>query len=260
MTRWIFTTLTLCTIFLVPASAAPPMGETLKDSVDVLNELSQIQLKGIPPALLADAQGVAIIPHVVKAGFIVGGSGGHGVVVTRGPDGTWSNLTFISIGGASVGLQAGVQSADVVLVFKTRKGLDRLLNGKNKLTLGADVSIAAGPIGRQAEAATDGKLQAEIVSYSRTRGLFAGVALDGAVIHNERDLNARFAFDAGPETIKAAEALRARLTEMCAPPAVIPAAPTITLPLPPMVPPPASVPLPSIQQPPPPPPLTVPTR
>jgi lipid-binding SYLF domain-containing protein len=162
---------------------------TLELAADVLQELAAIPGKSIPPSLLADAQGVAIIPDVIKAGFVIGGRHGHGMLLVRQPDGTWSNPLFVSLTGGSVGWQIGVQSTDVVLVFKTRGGLERIMRGQSKLTLGADIAVAAGPVGRQAEASTDGQLKAEIYSYSRSRGLFAGLAIEGAalVIHPAAD-------------------------------------------------------------------------
>jgi lipid-binding SYLF domain-containing protein len=156
---------------------------TVEEACEVLDTLAALPLKCIPPALLREAQGLVIIPGVVKAGLVVGGRHGHGVVLRRLPEGGWSRPEFISLSGASVGLQAGIQSTDLVLVFKTRAGLDRL--GKGKLTLGADAAVAAGPVGRQAEADTDARLKAEIFSYSRSRGLFAGVSLEGAILRPE---------------------------------------------------------------------------
>jgi hypothetical protein len=114
--------------------------------------------KGIPPALLANARGVAIIPRVVKAGFVVAGRGGHGLVIARDQTGAWGDPVFMTLGGASVGFQAGVESTDVVLVFHDRKTLDRLLAGKGKVTLGAEAAVAARPVGRQAAAGTDAQL------------------------------------------------------------------------------------------------------
>lgn len=209
------------TTLVAPAAAEPPRArlapappETLRAATDVLGDLATVPEKGVPPALLADAQGVAIIPRVVKAGFVIAGRGGHGVVLARGKDGAWGEPVFVNLGGASVGFQAGVESADVVLVFRDRKSLDRLLDGKGKVTLGADAAVAAGPVGRQAAAGTDAKLEAEIVSYSRSRGLFAGVALDGAVIRPDADANARFRADARPEVAREAAALKAALDEL----------------------------------------------
>lgn len=162
---------------------------TVETAAEVLQALAKEPLRGIPPSLLHDAQGVAIIPNVVKAGFVVGGRFGRGVILTRGADGSWSCPVFLTLAGGGVGWQIGVQATDLVLVFKTRNGLDRILQGKNKLTLGADVGVAAGPVGRQAEAATDGQLKAEIYSYSRSRGLFAGVSVEGAGLLMDYDAN-----------------------------------------------------------------------
>ena len=193
---------------------APPPATTLYDATEILTELSTIPAKGIPAAILADAQGVAIIPHVVKAGFVVAGSGGHGLVMVRDVNGNWSTPVFLNFGGGSVGFQAGVESTDVVLVFRNRTSLDRLLAGNGKITLGADASVAAGPIGRQAMAGTDVKLEAEILSYSRSRGLFAGVALDGSVIHPDAHSNALFVADTRSETAKQVEKLKSVLNTM----------------------------------------------
>lgn len=201
----------------LPAVAAPPPGETLRTAAVVLDELQQVPNKGIPVKLLAEAEAVVVIPNTIKAGLVVGGRAGHGVAVVRTKDGGWGELRFVALGGASVGFQAGVQSTDVVLVFKTRRGLDRLLDGKAKLTLGGDASVVAGPVGRDAEAATDGKLQAEIFSYGRSRGLFAGVALSGAVLTADRRAERAFETDAGPETLRAADELKMKLAALTAP-------------------------------------------
>ncbi len=221
MTRFFLTALALGFLAVGPVAAAPPPEHTLHSAEGVLDELSAIPLKGIPPALLADAQGVVIVPNVIKAGFLFSGRGGHGVVLTRDKNGAWGEPTFVNLGGGSVGFQAGVESTDVVLVFRTRKSLDRLLMGKGKFTLGADAAVAAGPVGREAAAATDAKLEAEILSYSRSRGLFAGVALDGAAIWPDAGTNATFVKSMTPEMRKLADALRLRLTEMSSPPPVV---------------------------------------
>ena len=193
---------------------APAPTETLYESTTILTELSQIPAKGIPPALLADAKGIVIIPHVIKAGFVVAGSGGHGLAMAREQNGQWGNPVFVNFGGGSVGFQVGAESTDVVLVFRESKSLDRLLEGKGKLTLGADAAVAAGPVGRQALAGTDAKLEAEIISYSRSRGLFAGVALDGSVIHADAHSNALFREDKRPEIAKQVQALKDVLNTM----------------------------------------------
>jgi lipid-binding SYLF domain-containing protein len=268
MLRFYLCALALTFIAIAPASAAPPPTQTLKSSVEVLDELAAIPLKCIPPSLLADAQAVAIIPRVIKAGFIIGGRGGHGVVMVRDMNGAWSDPTFVNLGGASVGFQAGVESTDVVLVFRTRKSVDRLMDGKHKITLGADASIAAGPIGRQASAATDPRLEAEILSYSRSRGLFAGVSFDGAAIFADPGTNAAFRRDVRPETAKIADSLKVRLSEMSSftpppgprlmpvpppflgPPVVPVVPPVMPLPVSPVMPVPNGPPVPSLSSPP----------
>ncbi|HKE47535.1 MAG TPA: lipid-binding SYLF domain-containing protein, partial [Rhodanobacteraceae bacterium] len=122
-----------------------------------------------------------------KAGFVIGGRHGLGLIAVKGSDGTWSNPSFISMTGGSIGFQAGVSSTDVILVFRTQRGVDSIVHGK--FTLGADAAAAAGPVGRSATASTDAQLHAEIYSYSRARGLFAGAALDGTAITIDNDAN-----------------------------------------------------------------------
>ena len=201
--------------FAAPGLAAPPSPrERVERATEVLADLETIPAKAIPAKLLSEAQAVAIIPRVIKAGFVVGGRVGFGLVMTRTDKGEWGEPTFVRLGGASVGFQAGVESTDVVLVFKKRESLDRVLSGKGKLTLGADASIAAGPVGRTAAAATDGKLEAEIYSYSKSRGLFAGVSLSGAGLVNDRDANVDYAKDTRPETAKAVAELKRKVLEV----------------------------------------------
>ena len=149
-------------------------------AAEVLGEVMSIPGQSIPGSLLAKAEGIAIIPGMLKGGFIVGVRYGRGVIVTRDEAGRWKPPMFVQITGASVGWQAGVQGTDLVLVFRTKSSLQNLMRGK--FTIGVHASAAAGPVGREAEAATDATLKAEIYSYSRSRGLFAGVALDGAVL------------------------------------------------------------------------------
>jgi lipid-binding SYLF domain-containing protein len=219
---------------------------TVDSATEVLQALAAVRLKGIPPALLYDARGVAVLPHVVKAGLVVGGRFGRGVLLVRGPDGCWSNPVFVTLAGGGIGGQVGIQSTDLVLVFKTRGCLDRLLQGKGKVALGADVAVAAGPVGRQAGAGTDAQLQAEIYSYSRSRGLFAGVSLEGAGLRTDREADEAFYGLRGGRAedglalrgvpLPAAERLRAQLTRMSTPPAPPPVVPPPTAP-PPLLPP-----------------------
>jgi lipid-binding SYLF domain-containing protein len=219
MNRTAVTALGLALLLAAPASAfPPPPTRTIQAATDVLNDLAASPDNCIPASLLADAQGIAIIPHTVKAGFVIGGRVGHGLILTRDRNGAWSPVTFVDLGGASIGFQAGVESADVVLVFRTRNSLDRILSGKGKLTLGADAAIAAGPVGRQAEAGTDARLRAEIWSYSRSRGLFAGVALDGAAILYDRRANAEYLRDQSPLAAQRTLQLLAGVTELSSPP------------------------------------------
>jgi len=178
----IIASLTLGVLTAGPALAGSRETAIVEESSEVVDALASIPLKCIPPALFKDAQGIAIIPGVIKAGFLIGGRYGRGVFLVRENGDSWSPPMFISITGGSFGFQAGAQSTDLVLLFKTRAGVDRILKGKGKLTLGADIAVAAGPVGRQAEAATDAQLRAEIYSYSRSRGLFAGLALEGAAL------------------------------------------------------------------------------
>ncbi|CAN5542383.1 hypothetical protein BH11PLA2_BH11PLA2_28170 [soil metagenome] len=207
----------------------PTPVQAIDESTEVLSELETIKMKGIPPKLMDEAKAIAIIPNTVKVGFVFGGRVGHGLVMTKNDKGEWSDPTFITLGGASVGFQAGISSTDVVLVFKKKDTLEKVLAGKGKLTLGADAAVAAGPLGRQAAAATDGKLEAEIYSYSRSRGLFAGVSLDGAALMHDKDNTDMFKEDQRASTAKALVTLKNKLVEIskeapAAPPP--PAAPT----------------------------------
>jgi len=161
----------------MPAPAGTVEDARADEAGRVLAQILRIPEESVPTNLLHEARAIAVIPNVVKAGFVVGGRRGRGLIAVRTRDGTWSHPSFITLTGGSLGFQAGVQSADVILVFRSDKGVDSIVNGK--FTLGADASVAAGPVGRSAQASTDEQLKAEIYSYSRARGLFAGVALDG---------------------------------------------------------------------------------
>jgi len=232
MFRYMLFALTSIFGFSMCAEARPPAPlTTLGDAKLVLDELEELPKKGIPKALMADAEAVVIVPKTVKAGFVFGGRVGHGVAVLKEKDGSWGDIRFVNFGGASVGFQVGVQVTDVVLVFKSRKGLDRILDGKAKLTLGADASIAAGPIGRDARIATDGKFQSEIWSYSRSKGVFLGISLDGAVLKSDPNTNNEFLKDSRVETRFAAETLKLKISMLAPekvpalPPAVVPYTP-----------------------------------
>jgi lipid-binding SYLF domain-containing protein len=214
-----------------PASAAPPIADTLAHADEVLAELSKIPEKGIPPALLKNAEAVAIIPRVIKAGFVVAGRGGRGVVLIKDKNGAWGNPVLVNFGGGSVGFQVGVSATDVVLVFRQRKTLDRLLEGKKKFTLGGDASVAAGPVGRTLSAETDGKLEAEIVSYSRSRGLFAGVSVSGAILNIAQEDTERLRTQPTKTELKNLNALLARLAEMSVEPPTAGTVPPASVPV-----------------------------
>jgi lipid-binding SYLF domain-containing protein len=160
----------------------------LLTATEVVEEVQAMPDQQIPDALLSRAYGIAVIPDVTKVAFIFGGRHGNGVLVVRDKlTSPWSNPSFVSLTGGSWGLQAGAQSSDIVLVFTTKTGIEGIAGGK--LTLGADASVATGPVGRQGSAATDMSFNAEIYSYARTRGLFGGIALDGSVISIDRSAN-----------------------------------------------------------------------
>lgn len=169
------------------AHAGPREDAQAENAVRVLAEIQAIPESSIPDKLLDEAKAIVIVPDTIKAGLVLGGRRGRGVLSVRTADGGWSNPSFVTLTGGSIGLQVGVQSADVVLVFRSERGLDSIVNGK--FTLGADAGVAAGPMGRNAAAATDGQMKAEIWSWSRARGLFAGVALDGAVLSIDNRAN-----------------------------------------------------------------------
>ena len=151
------------------AQAAEPPLKRAENAVRVLGEIMQAPDKAIPRDLLQAAHAIVVVPDVLKAGFVIGGRRGEGLMSVKTRDGVWSNPSFVNLTGGSVGFQAGVSSTDVVLVFRTERGVDSIVHGK--FTLGADASAAAGPVGRTAQASTDAQLKAEIYSYSRARGL-----------------------------------------------------------------------------------------
>jgi lipid-binding SYLF domain-containing protein len=174
----------------VAAVAGERQDGRLMTSTQVLNELMAMPEQNIPVWLLQRAYAVAVIPSVIKVGLGIGGRRGKGVMVVRRDNGSWSNPIFVNLTGGSFGFQVGVQSTDVVLVFTSRKSIEGIVGGK--ITLGADASVAAGPVGRQSSAATDIGLTAQVYSYSRASGLFAGVALDGSAMTIDSASNESF--------------------------------------------------------------------
>lgn len=175
----------------VPAMAAddPTEAERTQQALKVLRDIQAMPEQAIPDRLFDEAQGILVVPDTLKIGFVFGGRRGHGLLSIRNPDGTWSNPVYVRLTGGSVGFQIGVSKSDVVMVFRSRRGLNDITAGK--LTLGAGASVAAGPVGRDAAAGTDQQFKADIWSWSRARGLYAGVAFDGAVIAIDDDANQR---------------------------------------------------------------------
>ena len=175
------------TVLAGQALAGPQEDQRASEAVRVLSEIQKIPEQGIPDKLLDEGRAIVVLPDTLKVGMVLGGRRGHGLMSVKGADGSWSQPVFVKLTGGSIGFQAGVQSSDVVLVFRNDRNLENIVNGK--FTLGADAGVAAGPVGRNASASTDGQLKAEIWSWSRARGLFAGVALDGAVLQIDDDAN-----------------------------------------------------------------------
>ncbi|MEG1641476.1 MAG: lipid-binding SYLF domain-containing protein [Synergistaceae bacterium] len=160
----------------------------IRMATNLINEMAEKSDADSLADVIKSGKGVAIFPSVTKAGFIVGGQVGEGLVFIKNPNGTWKGPAFMTITGASFGLQIGAQSVGLVLVITNDEGL-RAFTGGNSFKLGADVAIAAGPEGRDASAATDGRAKAAIYSYSISKGLFAGISLEGSVINQNRDAN-----------------------------------------------------------------------
>ena len=156
----------------------------------VLEELRDSGDRSIPNWLLERAYGIAVIPDLTKIAFFAGGRRGNGVLVFRDKDGRFTNPIFVTLTGGSFGFQWGVQSTDIVLVFTTRKSVEGITSGK--ITLGGDASVSAGPVGRESSAATDFTFKSEIYSYSRSRGVFAGLAIDGSAMTIDEDENQAF--------------------------------------------------------------------
>jgi lipid-binding SYLF domain-containing protein len=187
-------TLTLgCLVFVCVALPLAESDEArrLSTATTVLGEIMGAEDRAIPRGIMEKAEGIAVFPSLLKGGFLVGAQFGRGVLSVRDrSSGTWSSPAFLTIGGGSFGLQIGAQAVDLVLVVQDRRGLEQLVS--NQFKIGADASVAAGPVGRDASAATDIQMRAKILSYSRTRGVFAGVTLNGSTIAEDRDANGRF--------------------------------------------------------------------
>jgi lipid-binding SYLF domain-containing protein len=172
-----------------PAHDSTDEERRVEEAILVFQEIAGLANEGIPESLLKSAHGIAIIPGVVKAAYGIGGEYGRGVLLVQ-DKGVWSNPSFITLAGGSLGWQIGIQRSDLVLVFKTRQSIDNIAEGK--ITLGADASVAAGPVGRGAQANTDLDMKAEIYAYSKAKGLFIGISIKGAAIQIDADANEKF--------------------------------------------------------------------
>lgn len=163
--------------------------ERIHSANNVLKEFGKMK-ESIPHDLMEQCQGIIIVPELINAGFVVGGKRGKGVAMVKLENGTWSDPVFVTLTGGSFGLQAGVQSVDLVLVFRHKGVLTKVKNGD--FTIGGDISAAAGPVGRSTSANTDYKLEAEVYSYSRSRGLFAGISVNGCDLSIDKTSNANY--------------------------------------------------------------------
>lgn len=187
-------------IFL-SARSQEKQDKKIKASTEVLTEFSKMKEK-IPEKLFNNTEGVIIIPNMINAGFVVAGKRGKGIAIVKNTDGSWSDPAFVTLTGGSAGLQAGIQSVDLILLFKKRETLQKI--GKGDFTLGGDISVTAGPVGRNSTASTNYKLDAEVYSYSKSKGLFAGISLSGSSLAIDqkaaksfygKDVSAATAFD-----------------------------------------------------------------
>lgn len=185
---------------------------TVQAATAVLTEIMAAPASQIPESMLADAHGLVIVPGMVKGGFVVGVRHGTGVALVRDQQGAWQAPVFLTLTGGSIGWQAGLQSTDVILVFKTARGVQGLMSGK--FTIGADAAVAAGPVGRQAAAGTDARLGAEVYSYGRSRGLFAGLALEGSSIQMQPAMSQAFYQAPGQPGVSQVPASAVQLVEL----------------------------------------------
>jgi SH3 domain-containing YSC84-like protein 1 len=193
MKRLILLTLIVCLGSLAWAAddeaKASKASDRVQAAADVLNEIESAPDSGIPQEILSKAECVAVVPSMLKGGFIVAGKYGRGLASCRNPKG-WSAPAFFTIAGGSFGFQIGGQAVDLVMLIMNNDGMQRLLS--SKVSLGADASVAAGPVGRHAEGNTDWKMRAQVLTYSRARGVFAGVSLNGAVMNQDKDSTREF--------------------------------------------------------------------
>lgn len=190
--RTLVATACLALVTLAAAPRAQKPGDEAKritEATDVFGEIMAAGDKSIPTSILGRAEAIAVFPGTRKGALGIGGTRGRGIISMRGKAG-WSSPAFLTLTGVSFGLQIGGQETDLVLIINNRKGVETLV--KNQFKLGVDASVAAGPVGRDAQAATDIQMRAEILSYSRARGVFAGISVNGSTMRQDKDANERF--------------------------------------------------------------------
>lgn len=192
--RFIVATLAACLMLGAPAlpayqdsKQASDEVELVQKSMQVLSDLTKVPEDGIPKELLERAEGIVVIPSLVKGGFIIGAKHGKGIISAKHSSGMWSPPAVVKMSGGSIGWQIGLESVDLVLLVMNRKGIEQLL--QDKFTLGGELSVAAGPVGRNAQAGTNAQANAGILAYSRSKGLFAGATFEGAALHGDEDDN-----------------------------------------------------------------------
>ena len=191
MKRVLFVVLLVASAPLLIAQPSSDEARRVADATTVLDEIMAAADSGIPGAILEKAEGIAVFPSLIKGGIVVGAQRGRGILSARDKqNGGWSAPAFLTITGGSIGAQFGAQAIDLVLVINNQRGLEQLV--KNQFKIGADAAATAGPVGRDASASTDIQLRAQILSYSRARGLFAGVTINGSTIRQDRDANERY--------------------------------------------------------------------
>jgi SH3 domain-containing YSC84-like protein 1 len=185
----IFLPLLILSLAFTTAKSQDKQDDKIEAATKVLKDFTEMK-ESIPQELLKVTQGIIVVPKLINAGFVLAGKRGKGIAMVKLEDGTWSDPVFVTITGGSVGFQAGIQSVDLVLIFKNRETLQDI--GKGSFTLGGDISVTAGPVGRNSTASTDYKMEAEVYSYSRSKGLFAGISLSGSAISVDTKANEAF--------------------------------------------------------------------
>ncbi len=180
---------TITSLFFQDVKSQEREEDKIVAATKVLKDFTTME-ENIPAELLKITEGIIVVPKLINAGFVVAGKRGKGIAIVKNSDGSWSAPAFVTMTGGSLGFQAGVQSIDLVLIFKSRETLENI--GKGTFTLGGDISVTAGPLGRSSSANTDYKLEAEVYSYSRSKGIFAGISLSGSALDVDRKANEKF--------------------------------------------------------------------